>query len=61
MCKEKEEGGLGIKDVTMFNMALLGKWMSIFMSDLNKRLWFNGENRVVSFKTNLGLWGVNRE
>ena len=26
MCKTKEEGGLGIKDLRMFNMALLGKW-----------------------------------
>ena len=25
-CKTKEESGLGIKDLRMFNMAILGKW-----------------------------------
>jgi hypothetical protein len=26
VCKPKEEGGLGIKDLKLFNIALLGKW-----------------------------------
>jgi len=26
ICKSKEEGGLGVKDLKCFNMALLGKW-----------------------------------
>jgi len=25
-CKTKEDGGLGVKDLNLFNMALLGKW-----------------------------------
>lgn len=27
ICREKEEGGLGIKDLKAFNYALLGKWV----------------------------------
>ena len=26
VCKPKEEGGLGVKDITAFNTSLLGKW-----------------------------------
>ena len=26
VCKTKEEGGLGVKDIRMFNRALLAKW-----------------------------------
>ena len=26
MCKEKEQGRLGIKDMKLFNMTLLAKW-----------------------------------
>ena len=26
MCKPKEEGRLGLKDMRFFNFALLGKW-----------------------------------
>jgi len=26
MCKTKDDGGLGIKDIGVFNIALLGTW-----------------------------------
>lgn len=27
ICTKREKGGLGLKDLTMFNKALLGKWI----------------------------------
>jgi len=33
VCKPKEEGGLGVKDVRMFNCALLAKWKWRMLSE----------------------------
>ncbi|GLU15614.1 hypothetical protein SLE2022_320890 [Rubroshorea leprosula] len=38
VCKGKEEGGLGIKELRSFNMALLGKWW-VKMADGSSSLW----------------------
>jgi len=46
------EGGLGIRDLTIFNEALLGKWLWRFMHE-KERLW-----RTV-VKTKYGLEGLN--
>ena len=35
-CKQKEDGGLGIKNIEMFNMALIGKWMWRALNEKNK-------------------------
>lgn len=40
MCREKLQGGLGIKDVGAFNNALLGKWKWKVLYD-NDALWSN--------------------
>ncbi|GKV46080.1 hypothetical protein SLEP1_g53092 [Rubroshorea leprosula] len=38
VCKGKEEGGLGIKDLRCFNIALLGKWW-VKLSQDSSSLW----------------------
>lgn len=38
ICKVKEDGGLGIKDLSSFNKALLGKWRWCFLKE-NDSLW----------------------
>lgn len=38
VCKPKECGGLGIKDLCAFNMALLGKWWWRFLTE-PESLW----------------------
>ncbi|XP_068486381.1 uncharacterized mitochondrial protein AtMg00310-like [Phaseolus vulgaris] len=38
LCKPKEEGGLGIRDICKFNVALLAKWRWRCISD-EKRKW----------------------
>ena len=35
ICLEKHKWGLGIKNLSIFNMALLGKWYWIFVSERN--------------------------
>lgn len=35
ICKEKSEGGLGLKNLKAFNYALLGKWLWRLMSEEN--------------------------
>jgi len=49
ICKAKEEGGLGIKRIDLFNKALLAKWLWRMGSD-EKRLWKD----VIESK--YGLW-----
>ena len=38
VCKPKEEGGLGVKDIRMFNCALLAKWKWRLLSE-EKGIW----------------------
>ncbi|KAH1243657.1 putative ribonuclease H protein [Glycine max] len=38
ICLPKEEGGLGIKDINQFNLALLGKWLWNLMQNKGE-LW----------------------
>lgn len=38
ICKEKEAGGLGVKDLELFNMALLGKWIWRYLNN-DSSLW----------------------
>lgn len=33
VCRKKQEGGLGIKDLRVFNKALFGKWSARFLSN----------------------------
>lgn len=33
VCKSREEGGLGIRDIRAFNLALLGIWRWRFLSE----------------------------
>ena len=38
MCLSKEDGGLGIKDISKFNTALMGRWIWALSSNHNQ-LW----------------------
>lgn len=38
VCKKREKGGLGIKDINAFNLALLGKWRWRFFTE-KEVLW----------------------
>ncbi|GKV39902.1 hypothetical protein SLEP1_g47602 [Rubroshorea leprosula] len=38
VCKDKKKGGLGVKDLRKFNMAILGKWWGKLVSE-EKGLW----------------------
>lgn len=39
VCREKNEGGLGVKDLRVFNASLLGKWAWKLLSSEGKSLW----------------------
>ena len=45
MCAPLENGGLGVRKLTTFNKALLGKWLWLFGFE-ETRLW----RRVVALK-----------
>ncbi|GLU12193.1 hypothetical protein SLE2022_288930 [Rubroshorea leprosula] len=51
VCRSRKEGGLGVKDLDKFNMALLGKWRWRLMVE-KEALW----NRVVEAK-----YGIHKE
>ncbi|GKU85525.1 hypothetical protein SLEP1_g191 [Rubroshorea leprosula] len=38
VCKPKEEGGLGIRDLRKFNVALMGKWLGR-LANMEEGLW----------------------
>ena len=46
VCASKANGGLGVRKLTTFNKALLGKWLWRFMVEEETRLW----RRVVALK-----------
>lgn len=58
ICREKSEGGLGIKSVRAFNLALLGKWHWRMSMEKNS-LWYKV---LVSKDGERGgeLWGDGR-
>ncbi|GKV44765.1 hypothetical protein SLEP1_g51921 [Rubroshorea leprosula] len=49
VCKEKENGGLGVKNLRKFNLALLGKWWGRVIEE-EGRLW----KEVISEKYGIG-------
>lgn len=51
LCKNKEEGGLGIKDLLVFNKALIGKWIWRYLND-GGSLWA----RVITSRHGVPLW-----
>ncbi|XP_039145636.1 uncharacterized protein LOC120282866 [Dioscorea cayenensis subsp. rotundata] len=53
ICRSKEQGGWGILNLSVFNMALLGKWRWKFLSDSN---WCCA--RVIKFNYNLTSWNM---
>ena len=52
VCMPIAKGGLGIRKLTTFNKALLGKWLRRFGIEEN-RLW----RRVVALKFGEEFWG----
>lgn len=73
--REKEKGGLGIKNLKAFNLALLGKWKRRLLNE-KKRLWVKildvstgqlgmGEARLINLARCGGeiynLWTKRRE
>jgi hypothetical protein len=56
ICREKEDGGLGIKNLKAFNLALLGKWKWRIQSEKNS-LWV----RVLASKYGESNGRINRD
>ncbi|GKV26407.1 hypothetical protein SLEP1_g35721 [Rubroshorea leprosula] len=66
ICKRKEEGGLGVKDLRKFNLALMGKWWGR-LAENKEGLWKNvvkerygeGENHWLDWvKGNRGVGSI---
>ena len=57
ICKDKSSGGLGVRHLSMFNRALLGKWLWRFAME-GDRLW----RQVIVAKHGLawGNWWTDR-
>ena len=53
VCTPKEKGGLGVKSMTLFNKALLGKWLWRFGLE-EHHLWRRG--LVVKYGVEIGGW-----
>lgn len=69
ICKPKEEGGLGVKNIELFNVALLAKWKWRILSEEDAPWWdllshrygdlksiFFSENRPLNRRANYSLW-----
>ena len=64
LCKPKQEGGLGIKDIRKFNVALLAKWKWRFVSEevgkwkdlLVSKYGMEGDNLRVHVKHQSWWW-----
>lgn len=60
ICKDKSEGGLGIRDIGMFNSALVGKWVWKFL-EKKESLWVQVvESRYGSFGREVRGGGLAR-
>ena len=42
VCLEKQKGGLGIRNLSIFNETLLGKWSWRFVSEKESQVWWGG-------------------
>lgn len=55
LCLPKEDGGLAIKNLEIFNLAVLGKWRRRLVCD-EENVWYNfnhryyGQNRMLEGK-----------
>lgn len=69
VCKDRKDGGLGVKDLLIFNKALLSKWLWRFLTDDNS-LWIKviksrfgelqwsrgGERKLSGNRARTGWW-----
>lgn len=56
LCKSKKEGGLGIKELGIFNQALLSKWVCRFLNE-KESLWY----RVIKSSFGDLIWTTSGE